>query len=83
MGETALNAVLCGGDRPQRGFMWGNPHPTRFYVGEPAPNAVLCGGTRTQRGFMWGNPHPTRFYVGEPASNAVLEEAIERLLRGY
>jgi hypothetical protein len=61
MGETALNAVLCGGDRPQRGIIWGNPHPTRFYVGEPAPNAVLCGGTRTQRGFMWGNPHPTQY----------------------
>jgi len=54
MGETALNAVLCGGDRPQRGFMWGNPHPTRFYVGEPAPNAVLCGGTRTQRSIRRG-----------------------------
>jgi hypothetical protein len=52
MGETALNAVLCGGDRPQRGIIWGRPPPTRFYVGEPAPNAVL-------------------------------EEAIERLLRGY
>ena len=52
-------------------------------MGETAPNAVLCGGTRPQRGIIWGRPPPTRFYVGEPAPKAVLEEAIERLLRGY
>jgi len=44
-------------------------------MGETAPNAVLCGGTLPQRGFIEG--------LGEPAPNAVLEEATERLLRGY
>ena len=42
MGETAPNAVLCGGDRPQRGFI---ERLLRGYweaiMGEPAPNAVL------------------------------------------
>jgi hypothetical protein len=59
-----------GGNRPQRGFIWGKPPPTRFYMGETAPNAVLYGGNRPQRGFIWGKPPPTRFY----------QEAIERLL---
>jgi len=30
-----------GGNRPQRGIMWGKPPPTRYYVGETAPNSVL------------------------------------------
>ena len=42
MGETALwGRPPHGGDRPQRGFIWGRPPPTRFYMGETAPNAVL------------------------------------------
>jgi len=48
----AANAY--GGDRPQRGIMWGKPPPTRFYMGETAPNAVLCGGTRTQSSIRRG-----------------------------
>jgi len=53
-------------------------------------NVIKCvdavnayGGDRPKRGFMWGRLPPTRYYMGEPAPNAVLEEAIERLLRGY
>ena len=30
-GGTRPNAVLYGGDRPQRGFIWGRPPPARFY----------------------------------------------------
>ena len=40
-----------GGDRPQRGFIWGNPPPTRVIMGEPVPNAGYCKGDR--KGYRW------------------------------
>ena len=33
LGEPAPNAGYCGGTRPQRGLLWGNPPPTRAIVG--------------------------------------------------
>ena len=57
MGEPAPNAVLCGGDRPQRGFI---ERLLRGYNGGTRPQRGFIrrllrgynGGTRPQRGFI-------------------------------
>ena len=62
IGETAPNAVLCGGTRPQRGFIegllrgYGGNRPQRGFI-----EGLLrgYGGNRPQRGIMWGKPPPS------------------------